>query len=110
MALVWFMTIPGLVCLLVLLSAVDRFTTWATTRSWLPWQRQARGRSVSTVAFDELEACFYAGKRHQIEQRRTEEVLRDDDSEGDPAMNEPVPAILRLGPVVSAPPAPTPEA
>lgn len=104
MALVWFMTIPGLVCLLVLLGAVDRFTTWATTRSWLPWQRQARGRSVSTVAFDELEACFYAGKRHQIEQRRAEEVLRDDDSEGAPPRNEPVPAIFRL-PAVSAPPA-----
>jgi len=102
-ALVWFMTIPGLVCVLVLLSAVDRFATWATTRSWLPWQRQPGGRSVSTIALGEFEACFYAGKRHQIEQRRVEEILRDDDSEGAPPWTELGQAIIRL-PEVSASP------
>ncbi|WP_248828681.1 DUF6191 domain-containing protein [Frankia sp. Mgl5] len=55
---------------------------------------------MSTIALDELEACFYAGKRHQIEQRRTEEILRDDDSEGAPPWTEPGQAIVRL-PVVS---------
>ncbi|CUU54139.1 hypothetical protein Ga0074812_102143 [Parafrankia irregularis] len=97
------MTIPGLACVLVLLSAVDRFAMWATTRSWLPWQRRHGGRGVSTVALDELEACFYAGKRHQIEQRRTEEILRDDDSEGAPPRAEPAQAIVRL-PVVAVSP------
>ncbi|WP_131802431.1 DUF6191 domain-containing protein [Parafrankia soli] len=103
-ALLWFMTIPGLVCALILLAAVDRFTAWATTRSWLPWQRRPGGRSVSTIALDELEASFYAGKRHQIEQRRTEEILRDDDSESAPPHKhlEPGQAIVRL-PVVAAP-------
>ncbi|ONH59644.1 hypothetical protein CcI49_17010 [Frankia sp. CcI49] len=73
------------------------------TRSWLPWQRRHGGRGVSTVVLDELEACFYAGKRLQIEQRRTEEILRDDDSEGAPPRAEPTQAIVRL-PVVAVSP------
>ncbi|MEX5713465.1 DUF6191 domain-containing protein [Parafrankia sp. FMc6] len=39
------------------------------------------------IALDELEACFYAGKRHQIEQRRTEEILRDDTTESTPPLS-----------------------
>ncbi|WP_157472426.1 DUF6191 domain-containing protein [Frankia sp. EAN1pec] len=42
---------------------------------------------MSTIALDELEACFYAGKRHQIEQRRTEEILRDDTTESTPPLS-----------------------
>ncbi|EFC85980.1 DUF6191 domain-containing protein [Parafrankia sp. EUN1f] len=58
---------------------------------------------MSTIALDELEACFYAGKRHQIEQCRTEEILRDDDSEGGPPRAEPAQAIVCL-PVVAVSP------
>ncbi|MFL6123463.1 hypothetical protein [Actinophytocola sp.] len=37
------MSLPGLVVLLVVLAALERFGLWANGRSWLPWRRKREG-------------------------------------------------------------------
>lgn len=82
MGLLWAMSLPGLACLLVLLAALERIGLWATGRSWLPWRR--RRPAVSATAFDELTALFHASKQVELQQRRTELMLRDEEGDGAP--------------------------
>ena len=89
MALLVAMTIPGLAVGLIALAAADRLALWFGRRSWLPWQRSGRHRrEVSSTAFDEMHATLYAGKRVQLEQRRTEQLLRDDAGDAAPPRSE----------------------
>ncbi|HEY0638948.1 MAG TPA: DUF6191 domain-containing protein [Pseudonocardiaceae bacterium] len=81
MGLLFALTLPGLVVLLIALAAVERFGRWAG-RGRLPWLRRADG--ASATGFDELTAVMYAGKRLELEQRRTEVVLRDARYDGAP--------------------------
>ncbi len=83
MAFVFFMTLPGLAVALVVLAAVDRIGWWISGRSGLPWRRDGR-RPVTAAGLDELQSIFHSGKRHAIEQRRLELVLRDDEQDGAP--------------------------
>ena len=83
MAVVFFMTIPGLAVGLVLLAALDRFGVWLHGRSGLPWYRDGH-RPAPAAGFDELQAAFQSGKRHSIERRRLEDVLRDGEHDGAP--------------------------
>ena len=83
MALVFFMTLPGLVVGLVALAAVDRLGWWLQRQCGLPWHRDRR-RPATAVGLDEVHAVFQPSKRHVIEQRRLEHVLADDDQEGAP--------------------------
>ncbi|WP_052508988.1 DUF6191 domain-containing protein [Kitasatospora griseola] len=63
-------------------SAARRATArWATVR-WAG--RTETGRGVGAQAGEELHALLYAGKRVQLEQRRIELVLRDDEHDGAP--------------------------
>lgn len=81
MGMLFALTLPGLVSLLIALAAVERFAAW-TGRTLLPWRR---GRTtVSAVGFDELTATFYAGKRLELDQRNVELMLRDDQRDGAP--------------------------
>jgi hypothetical protein len=75
------MTLPGLVILLVIAAALERFGRWFG-RSWLPWRRSRA--PISAAGFDELTACFYAGKRIELEQRRVELVLPTEEHDGAP--------------------------
>jgi hypothetical protein len=75
------LSLPGLVCLLVALAAVERFGGW-TARRLLPWRRR-RTTPVSAVGLDEMTALFYATKHHELQQRRTELMLREEDGDGD---------------------------
>ena len=79
----FFLTLPGLVVGLTALAVVDRLGWWVSGRSRLPWFRDGR-RPVSAVGLDELQAMFYSGKRHSIERRDLELVLRDDEGDGAP--------------------------
>lgn len=81
--LVFAMSLPGLLVGLVVLAAVDRLGLLLTRRSGLPWFRDGH-RPASALALDELQAMFYGAKRHSIEQRRHELVLRDDEQNGAP--------------------------
>lgn len=83
MAVVFFMTIPGLAVVLVLLAALDRFGSWIHGRSGLPWYRDGH-RAAPAAGFDELQAVFQSSTRHTIERRRLEAVLRDDEQDGAP--------------------------
>jgi Family of unknown function (DUF6191) len=82
-AVVFFMTIPGLAVGLVVLAALDRFGWWIHSRSGLAWYRD-RHRPVPAAGFDEFQAVFYSSKRHAIERHRLELVLRDDENDSAP--------------------------
>jgi hypothetical protein len=82
-ALVFFMTIPGLAVILVALAAVDQLGLWLHGRSGLPWYRDGH-RPAPATGLDEFQAVFQPSKRHVIERRRAELMLRDDGHEGAP--------------------------
>jgi hypothetical protein len=79
-----FMTVPGVVLLLIGLVAVDRMGLWGSRRLRLPWRREPEGRAMSAPGLDELHAIFYASKLHEIRQRRTSLMLRDEEGDGAP--------------------------
>jgi hypothetical protein len=92
-AVLFTLTLPGLVILLVSVAAVERFGRWFG-RSWLPWRRSTRAH-ISAGGFDELTACFYAGKRIELEQRTVHQVLAIDDHDGaPPAMATPSASVV----------------
>src|SRR4051794_41979987 len=84
MAWVFAMSIPGLVVLLVVLAALERFGLWAGRRSWLPGRGDRTRESLSGTGIEELGAFFEAGKRAELEQRKTQLVLPDHQTRGDP--------------------------
>lgn len=63
-------------------SAARRATARRATARWAGPTGEARG--VGAQAGEELHALLYAGKRVQLEQRRIELVLRDDEHDGAP--------------------------
>lgn len=83
MAVLFFMTIPGLAVGLVALAALDRLGLWLRGRSGLPWYRDGH-RPAPAPALDELQAVFYSSTRHTIDRHRAELVLRDDEYDGAP--------------------------
>lgn len=42
-------SLPGLVFLLVLLAALERFGLWAGDRSWLPWRHTGQGTPMTAA-------------------------------------------------------------
>jgi Family of unknown function (DUF6191) len=80
------MSLPGLVFLLVLLAALERFGLWASHRSWLPWRRKQEGAPLSAAGFEELDAFFGAGKRHELDERNHSLMMREDEDEGAPPL------------------------
>jgi hypothetical protein len=92
MAWVWAMSIPGLVVLLVVLAALERFGLWAGRRSWLPGRANRTRSSISGAGVEEFGAFFYAGKRAELEHRKSELVLPKSETSGDPPTG---PFILR---------------
>jgi Family of unknown function (DUF6191) len=82
MGWLWAMSLPGLACLLVLLVALERLGLWFSGHSWLPWRWSKR--PVSAAALDEVTALFYATKHHELQQRRTELMLREEAGDGAP--------------------------
>jgi hypothetical protein len=85
MSIIVFMTVPGGVLTLIVLVAIDRMGLWGHRTLRLPWRRDTDGRAVSAPGIDELHAIFYASKRHEIDQRRTTLMLRDEEGDGAPA-------------------------
>ncbi len=75
------MTLPGLVLLLLALAAVDQLLLRARGRGVVPWRRDSQ---VSSTGFDLLHAALSPGKADQLAQRRTEELVRDDEEDGAP--------------------------
>lgn len=84
MALVAFMTIPGLVIGLVAFAVLDHAGLWAHRRFRLPWRRDEVGRPVSAIAVGELDVFFQGTHRHQQDQRSSSLMLRDEETDGAP--------------------------
>ncbi|MGK5727949.1 DUF6191 domain-containing protein [Streptomyces sp. URMC 124] len=85
------LTGPALVLVIVvplfLLAAGRKSVQLAQSRGWLPGRfgdRPHGGRGVGATATEELHALIYPSKRVQLEQRRIELVLRDDEQDGAP--------------------------
>jgi len=86
MGALWAMSLPGLVVLLVVLAALERLGLWASNRSWLPWRRKHGGMPASSAGFEELDAFFGSGKRHELDQRSSSLVLRQEEDDGAPPL------------------------
>ncbi|MFE7462990.1 DUF6191 domain-containing protein [Streptomyces sp. NPDC057499] len=79
-----FMTLPGLVLLLTALALVDQVLLRAGRAGLLPWRNGARQGQVSATGFEQLHAALSAGKQHELKERRSSLVLRDDEEDGAP--------------------------
>ncbi|MFG2824550.1 DUF6191 domain-containing protein [Kitasatospora sp. NPDC048365] len=84
MAVFWAMSLPGLVCALVVLAFVDQLALGARRARWIPWRGTGREGQVSSTGFEQLHAQFAAGKQAELEQRKTTLMLRDEEGEGAP--------------------------
>ncbi|MGW4807759.1 DUF6191 domain-containing protein [Kitasatospora sp. NPDC004272] len=84
MSVFWAMSLPGLVCALVVLAFVDQVALRASRSRWVPWRGTGREGQVAATGFEQLHAQFAAGKQAELEQRRTTLMLRDEDGEGAP--------------------------
>jgi hypothetical protein len=72
-------TLPGLVVLLVVLAATEQVLARAGRRSVLTRHRRP---DLSAAGMDVLAASMSPGKQHELDQRRVEELIRDDEATG----------------------------
>jgi hypothetical protein len=84
MALFWAMSIPGLVCLLTVVTLVDQLALRAGRSRWVPWRGTGREGQISATGFEQLHATFAAGKQHQLDERTSALMLRDEEADGAP--------------------------
>lgn len=75
------MTLPGLVVLLLALAAADHLLLRLRGRGLVPWRRDTQ---VSSTGFDLLHAALSPGKQDELDQRRTEALVRDGEEDGAP--------------------------
>ena len=81
MGFVFAMTLPGLVLLLLGVSAVDQLMLRTRGHGLVPWRRDTQ---VSATGFDLLHAALSPGKADELAQRHTEELVRDEEDDGAP--------------------------
>lgn len=84
MGLVLFLTLPGLVILLIVFATVDQLGTWTHRYLRLPWRTGSDGRRLPAPGLEELDAFFVATKRHELSQRQSSLMLRDEVGDGAP--------------------------
>ncbi|MEV7883636.1 DUF6191 domain-containing protein [Streptomyces sp. NPDC002817] len=84
MRFVFFMTLPGLVVLLTVLAFVDQLLLRAGRAGVLPWRNAARQGQVSATGFEQLHAALSPGKQHELKERQSALVMRDDEEDGAP--------------------------
>lgn len=81
MAMLFALSIPGLVIAMLALCFVDQVLLRTRPGLALPW----RGRAgMSSTGFDLLQTVFQPGRQHELDRRHTELLRRDDDEEGAP--------------------------
>lgn len=85
MGALWAMTIPGLVCLLVLVAFAETLWNRVTGGRMLPWTRRRGGRTVAATGFEEVTAVFQGGKHDEFEQRQTALMHREETGDGAPS-------------------------
>ena len=75
------LTLPGLVVLLVVLAAVEH--AWSRRGFRSPLHRRAR-HTLSAGGMDVFSAALYTGKAVDLEEQRVREMRRDDVEDGAP--------------------------
>ena len=91
-------TLPGLVLALLAVAVLDQLFLRLRGRGLMSWRSDAQ---VSSTGFELLHVALAPGKADELAQRRTEEVVRDDEQDGAPPrsrvdLDEGV-AYLRIG-------------
>ncbi|MET8978319.1 DUF6191 domain-containing protein [Streptomyces sp. NPDC004539] len=84
MEFVVFMTLPGLVLLLTAVAFADQLLLRAGRAGLLPWRNSARQGQISATGFEQLHAALSPGKQHELKERQSSLVLRDDEEDGAP--------------------------
>ncbi|MEU5308881.1 DUF6191 domain-containing protein [Streptomyces sp. NPDC021562] len=84
MQFVFFMTLPGLVVVLTVLAFADQLLLRAGRAGMLPWRNAARQGQISATGFEQLHAALSPGKQHELKERQSSLVLRDDEEDGAP--------------------------
>lgn len=82
--IIWFVSLPALVVLLVLLAIADQLLLALGKAGLVPWRRQRGERPVSATGFEVLHANLAPGKAQELKQRQTSLVLREDEESGAP--------------------------
>ncbi|MEW2302559.1 DUF6191 domain-containing protein [Streptomyces sp. NPDC006655] len=100
MQFVFFMTLPGLVVVLTALAFADQLPLRAGRAGILPWRNAARQGQISATGFEQLHAALSPGQQHELEERQSSLVLRDDEEDGAPPRSTVDPtagtAVIRL--------------
>ncbi|MDT9700614.1 DUF6191 domain-containing protein [Streptomyces sp. P17] len=84
MQFVFFMTLPGLVIVLTVVAFVDQALMRAGRAGRLPWRNSARQGQISATGFEQLHAALSPGKQHELKERQSALVMRDDEEDGAP--------------------------
>ncbi|MCX4579757.1 DUF6191 domain-containing protein [Streptomyces sp. NBC_01571] len=80
-----FMTLPGLVVVPTLTAFADQALLRAGRAGLLPWRNGARQGQMSATGFEQLHASLSPGKQHELKERQSALVMRDDEEDGAPA-------------------------
>ncbi|REF00130.1 DUF6191 domain-containing protein [Thermomonospora umbrina] len=83
-AIFFITSLPGLVLLLFGLAAVDRMGQMGNRHLRLPWRRSEDGRSIAAPGLEEFDALYNSAKRHELRERRTSLMLRDEEGDAAP--------------------------
>ena len=82
--IIWFVSLPALVVLLVLLAIADHLLLALGKAGVAPWRRERGERPVSATGFEVLHANLAPGKAQELKQRQVTLILRDDEDSGAP--------------------------
>jgi hypothetical protein len=102
MLMAFAVTLAALVCVLFVFALLDRI--WSRLTKAVPWLPQRRKVSLSAVALDEFSPVVNSTKSVELEQRRVEGLLREDESDGAPPRST---IDLKRGTAVIVVPQPT---
>ncbi|MGW0183074.1 DUF6191 domain-containing protein [Nocardia sp. NPDC003345] len=86
MGLVWAMTLPGLVCLLIGVAFAEVLINRITGGRLLPWNRHEESRTVAATGFEQVSALFQGSKHIEFEQRQHTLMHRDDSADAAPPL------------------------
>ncbi len=78
------MTLPGLALLIIAVAFAEVGYRKTTGRAALPWMRESAGPSAAGIGFEQFDALFDAGKRHEFEERQTVLMHRENSGDGTP--------------------------
>ncbi|WP_424215134.1 DUF6191 domain-containing protein [Streptomyces sp. BI20] len=81
-----FLTLPGLALVLTALAFLDFALARAGRAGLLPWRRAGSGGQVAATGFEQLHAGFSPGKQHELRERQSSLVMRDDEEDGAPPL------------------------